>query len=177
MRRLWQFIALREAFTVGLPWSAPAAIVTGLASRVRPWRWWYAFSPPVGEYVSGEVSADGFAITCVTCKYSGVKLAVRRVFAIGTIRGTASGTTAAVVVRHVWVIVLLNWLLLALTVGSFVGYPLLMLDGSHGPVLVAGCGGLLLGLLPLWLYTNATWWRQVQEGRGQISQVLKGCSE
>jgi hypothetical protein len=171
---MWRLIALRVAFTLDLP-GDPAAIADHLSAQIRPWRWWHSLFPSAGEYVSGQVSATRVSLPCVRCHARGGKLSVRRVVAIRALLATHGGTRARVVVRLPWPVLLLNWLLLALAIGSLVACPVLLLEGSVGPVIAAGCGGLVLGAVPLWLFASWHWSREVEQGRGHIAQVLLQC--
>ena len=66
----------------------------------------------------------------------------------------------------------LNLLLFAFAAVCLLGWPLLFLEESIGPVLATGCGGLLLALLPLWLFVNVALWRAVRAGREQLVRAL-----
>ena len=173
MRWLWEFIALRAAFTVDLP-ENPIGVVAGLAAQVRPRQWWWSLaSPPAGEYLAGDVSASEFAVSCIRCSHGSGKSQVRWVEAHGSLHGDANRTTVSVVVRHGLARLFVNSLLMTCTFATLLGWPLLILQGELGSVLAAGCGVPALVLPVLWLYVNWFSWREVQQGCNQITRTLQ----
>ena len=173
MRWLWEFVALLTAFALELP-ENPISVVAGLAAQVRSRQWWWSLaSPPAGEYLAGEVSASEFAVSCIRCSHGSGKSQVRWVEASGTLNGDANRTTVTVVVRHGFSRLFLNFLLIAFTIVTLLGWPLLMLEGELGSVLAAGCSVPALVLPALWLFFNWSSWREVQEGRKQITRILQ----
>lgn len=98
---------------------------------------------------------------------------MRWVEASGTLNGDANRTTVTVVVRHGFARLFVNFLLIAFTIVTLLGWPLLMLEGELGSVLAAGCSVPALVLPILWLYLNYFSWREVQEGRKQITRTLQ----
>lgn len=172
MRLVWQFVTLRTTFNVELP-ENPLSVVAGLASEVRPQeRWWLLAVPPKGQYLAGEVSANGFSVACVNASYVGSKAQVRWICAFGKFQGDLERTNISVVVRQGLHRIVLNLLLLMLAVVALAGWPLLQLFGDIGSVFAAGCGVPALVLPVLWLFVNWAWWREVQSGREQITRVL-----
>ena len=176
MRWLWEFVALRSAFAVDLP-ENPISVVAGIAAQVRSRQWWWSLaSPPAGEYLAGEVSASEFFVSCIRCSHRGSKSKVRWVEAIGSLVGDANRTTVSVVVRHGFARLFLNALLMACTIATLLGWAFLMSQGELGSVLAAGCGVPALVLPVLWLFFNWSSWREVQEGRKQITRGLQQSS-
>ena len=176
MRWLWEFVALRTAFAVDLP-ENPISVVAGIAAQIRSRQWWWSLaSPPAGEYLAGDVSANEFVVSCIRCSHHSGKTQLRWVEAIGSLHGNANRTTVSVVVRHGFARLFLNFLLIACTVATLMGWPLLILEGEIGSVLAAGCSVPALVLPVLWLFFNWSSWREVQEGRKQITRVLQQSS-